>query len=128
MEVDSLKKRTARLEESLGHKDTELALLAKERDQLTSDLTTASQTLLKRGDDFSESVRLLQRRLESSDSNSKALHEKLREAHATNAKLSAELEQRGGSLQQTNGEEEHLNGRIRELEAYIEQVQPRIDR
>ena len=99
-EEDSLKRRAARLEESLAHKDKELVLLAKEKDELLSDLGLASQTLLKRGDDFSESIRLLQRRLESSDFEAKVLHEKLQEAHVTNTGLGAQLAQATATLQQ----------------------------
>lgn len=106
-DVDSLKRRSARLEESLGHKDKELGLLGKEKDDLASELGVASQTLLKRGDDFSESLRLLQRRLESSDSEAKALHAKLRTMHEANVSLSSELEQAKGMVQQLKARQMH---------------------
>ena len=109
-EVDSLKRRTARLEESLAHKDKELAVLGKEKDDLASELGVASQTLLKRGDDFSESVRMLQRRLESSDAEVKVLHEKLKEMHAANMQLSSQLEQANGTTQQLKSRMMHAGG------------------
>jgi len=107
-EVDALKRRSVRMDESLAHKDTELSLLGREKDELSSELGLASQTLLKRGDDFSESVRLLQRRLESSDYEAKALHEKLREAHGANSKLTAELDKVSGMLQQGQARNGHV--------------------
>ena len=44
----------------------------------------------------------LQRRLDSSDSEAKALHEKLREASSANVRLSSELEQAHAMLKHHN--------------------------
>ena len=92
-------RRVTRLEESLGQKESELALLGKEKDDLVGELGQASQTLLKRGDDFAGSVRLLQRRLEQSDAESKAFQEQLDQAQKTNARMSSELGEAKAMLQ-----------------------------
>jgi len=124
-ETESLRRRSARLEESLAHHEKELTLVAGEKDDLVKELGLASQTLLKRGDDFSESVRLLQRRLDSSDSEAKALHEKLREAYATNARISSELEQAHAMLKQHNARAVQamtIEGEAKQVAALQEQL------
>ena len=55
-ELDEAKARCAQLEESVSVAQREAGKVLAEKNKLSEELREASQALLKRGDDFSESV------------------------------------------------------------------------
>ena len=86
-------------EEGVQTGEKELLQLREEKNRLADELAAASQALLKRGDDFSESVRLLQKRLETSDGEARDARAKLLDSQRTNARLASELEDSTRQLQ-----------------------------
>ena len=79
------------LEDTIVRKDRELETLKAQKNAIVSELNLASQTQLKRGEDFSDSIRLLETRLTESSNEAAALRTSLGLEKETNARLSAEL-------------------------------------
>ncbi|KAJ1494865.1 hypothetical protein T484DRAFT_1764417, partial [Baffinella frigidus] len=97
--MEKAKRQKRARDENIHPAEKEMGQLRDEKTQLTNELATASQALLKRGDDFSESVRLLQKRLETSDAEAREFRAKLSDSQRTNSRLAAELEDASRLLQ-----------------------------
>ena len=89
-DLDAAKVKQGELQEIASAAQRDMGKLQSECKRLQKELLEASHALLKRGDEFSETMSLLQGRF---DAESKDLQEKLRVANATNARLAAELEE-----------------------------------
>lgn len=89
-DLDAAKVKQGELQEVAMSAQRDMAKLQNECKRLEKDLQAASHALLKRGDEFSETMSLLQGRF---DAESKDVQEKLRVANATNARLAGELEE-----------------------------------
>lgn len=89
-DLDAAKARHKEVAEAAGAAQRDMVKYQKECKRLEQELGEASQALIKRGDEFSETMSLLQGRF---DAESRNMHEKLRVSNATNARLAAELEE-----------------------------------
>jgi uncharacterized membrane protein len=118
-ELSRRSKRYLDMEEELGHAKRELDTEKASNESLKRSLAEASNTIAKRGDDFSESVRLLQGRIEATEGELKQTQEGLRQTlednsrlQTINDKLNIQLKSAGGS-----GEREaQAQGLLREAE------------
>jgi len=127
-EAEDYKARIVQNDELCQQLDKELRNERVEKASLARELKEASQALLKRGDDFSESVRLLQGRLEASDGEMRELQERLMQANNTNARLAAELEEASLSLGKHDPGEAHTDRdeEIRQLRTQLHEVETRV--
>jgi len=127
---EQLRHKCALLEEEARQAQRDVAAAQSEKTKLSEELREASNALLKRGDDFSESLRLLQGRFEAADMESRELQDRLKTAHNTNARLAAELEEASAMLQKytdkkssTSDVEEMLKRRLEAAQRDLQQAE-----
>ena len=91
-ELQQVRDKHTDLEDKFARKDRECETLKSQKSSLVTELNVASQTLLKRGEDFSESISLLEMRLADSGQDVKKLGESLILEQDSNARLTSELQ------------------------------------
>lgn len=92
-ECDQIRCRLKDTDQKLESKEQEVEKLQAQKESITTELNLASKMLLKRGEDFTETVSLLEVRLEENSRKSDELRQSLESEQSTTARLSTELKE-----------------------------------